>query len=347
MRFSTFHNAQLIGERDETSTINWAVEDAVLAEQLNFEYCWVAEHHFSRYGLLGSPTIAMAVIAGRTSRIKIGSAVAVVPLHHPLRLAEEFALVDVLSGGRLVAGVGPGFSPLEFEGFEISTDERRDRFHEGIEIIRRAWTEDTVDFDGAFYKINGMQSFPKPIQRPCPPIVHASTKPESQAYAARLGRPILLGRLGDETAHEDLLHYASVRREAGHTEADITRSLELCGVLRHVYISNDREEAWRTATEAAGRYLPHAARLGLPSRLTADPQVQETPEDLLERGAIVGTPDDVIDQLGYLHSLGVRHLMCWFDWGGIEHERVVEAMRIFASDVMPLFAPAAPPAFAS
>src|SRR5438552_474880 len=121
-----------MGDRDGPSTVKWAIEDAVLAEQLDFEYCWVAEHHFSHYRLFGSLTMAMAVIATRTHRIKIGSAVAVVPLHHPLRLAEEFAMVDVLSNGRLVAGVGPGFSPLEFEGYERSTDERRDRFHEGI-----------------------------------------------------------------------------------------------------------------------------------------------------------------------------------------------------------------------
>lgn len=131
--------------RGRAATDHEVVEQALwevdFAEQHGFESVWVTEHHFSGYGSIGVPSVYAAGIAQRTRRIRIGYGVAVVPLHHPLRLAEEISWVDHLSNGRLGVGVGPGFSPFEFGGFGIPVDERHARFLEGFDILRRALAE--------------------------------------------------------------------------------------------------------------------------------------------------------------------------------------------------------------
>lgn len=344
MRFSTFHVGQIRPGVSAADDLAAVIDDAVLAEELGFDACWVAEHHFTPYGAFGSPTAVLAAMAMRTSRIRLGSGIVIMPLQHPIRLAEELALVDNLSRGRLIAGVGPGLSPRDFRGFAVSLDERRERFTEGVELMRRCWTEPVVTFHGRHYSVEGVSVYPRPLQRPHPPIVHAATKPESQVRAAELGRPILIGRLGEEGAFESIQRYVQTRRAAGHDEATIVKALELCGVLRHIVIAETRAEAWRIARAAAAQYLSVAADLQV---TPAQPPLQpETPDELIERGVLVGSADDILDQIDRLHAIGVRHLICWFDWGGLDRQFVQQSMRWFAERVMPEHAPRTPIALA-
>ncbi|MCS7002003.1 MAG: LLM class flavin-dependent oxidoreductase [Dehalococcoidia bacterium] len=334
MLFSTFHFAQLAAHQTAPAVLDAIVADAVLAEELGFDACWVAEHHFSPYGIVGAPTLLMAAIAMRTRAIKIGSAVAVMPFHHPLRLAEDFALIDNLSNGRVVAGIGPGFAPVEFAGFGQPVEQRRDRFLEGVELLQRAWEEPVVNFHGVYYRANNVTVYPRVVQQPRPLIVQAATKVESRATAARLGRPILIGRLGFDDARDAIAHYVFTRREAGHEELAIVRALDWCGVLRHVCVAETESEARRLALRASEVYLPMAAGLGLPPAIAAD---TEEPESFLARGAIVGTPEHVADQIAALFRIGVRHLICAFDWGGMDRGAVHQSMHLLAERVMPLF----------
>lgn len=338
MRFSTFHVGHLTAGSSATETLQGIIDDAVLADQLGFDTCWVAEHHFTPYGTVGWPAVVLSAIAMRTANIKLGSGIAVLPLHHPLRVAEDLAVVDVLSGGRLIAGVGPGLAARDFHGFGIDMDERRGRFIESLEILRQCWTEPEVRFAGQHWQINGVSILPKPVQQPHPPLVIAATKPESQAAAARASRPILIGRLGDDFAYESLHYYVGIRREEGHSEAEISRALELCGVLRHISIDLDRGRAYEQAIRAAETYIALSDDLGA---YPPDPgqASREAPADFLERGALVGTPDDIMDHLDALHAIGVRHIICSFDWGGLDRQTVQQTMKLFAREVFPLFAP--------
>src|SRR5689334_10322438 len=149
-------------DREVVEQALWEVD---FAERHGFESVWVTEHHFSGYGSIGVPSVYAAGIAQRTKRIRIGYAVAVIPLHHPLRLAEEISWVDHLSEGRLVVGVGPGFSPFEFGAFGVPVDERHARFLEGFDLLLRALGEPEINFQGRRLAIH-----PRPYTHPHPPF---------------------------------------------------------------------------------------------------------------------------------------------------------------------------------
>ena len=142
-----------------------------LAEELGFDAVWVGEHHFCNY-VCPSPQIVAMAIAQRTTKMRIGTAVALLPHHDPIRLAEDYAMLDLLSGGRLDFGVGRGFIKLIYDGFNQSMDESRGRFQEALEIIERAWTEETFSYRGEFYTANEVRLLPRPLQKPMPPNLH-------------------------------------------------------------------------------------------------------------------------------------------------------------------------------
>src|SRR5262245_31262088 len=163
-------------------------------EELGFDVAWLAELHFGgAFSLLSSPLMMVPVIAQRTRRIRIGTAVTLLPLHHPLSCAEQAATADVLSGGRLDFGVGAGSIPSQFHGFRVPVAENRARFDEALEIIRLAWTRERFSYRGAFYEVEDVDVVPKPVQRPHPPIRVAVHTAESFAHIGDRGLPIYSG----------------------------------------------------------------------------------------------------------------------------------------------------------
>src|SRR5436190_4922662 len=153
MRFCT---QQLLTFRDwqtEADVYAHALEEARLADELGFHTVWLAEHHFSPYGIAPSLAVLAAAIARETRRVRIGTAVVVAPFIHPVRIAEEWAMVDILSGGRLDFGIGRGYQPAEFRGLTVSMEKTRERFDESLELIRRAWTDERCTFEGEFYQV--------------------------------------------------------------------------------------------------------------------------------------------------------------------------------------------------
>src|SRR5216683_4648889 len=191
-----------------------------LADSLGFDVAWLAELHFGgAFSLLSSPLMAVPVIAQRTRRIRIGTAVTLLPLHHPLACAEQAATADVLSGGRLEFGVGRGSIPSQFHGFRVPVAENRARFDEALEIIKLAWTRDRFTYHGTFYQVEEVAVVPKPLQRPHPPIRVAVHTAESFAHIGVLGLPIYSGTT--TTPLPQLREYMALYREhlagAGHT----------------------------------------------------------------------------------------------------------------------------------
>src|SRR3989442_2289044 len=168
-----------------------ALEEARLADELGFDAVWLAEHHFSTYGICPSLAVLAAAIARETRRVRIGTSVVVAPFAHPLRIAEEWAMVDILSGGRLEFGIGRGYQPKELRGLGVSMEKTRERFDEAVEVIRRAWTEERVTFEGEFYTVRDVRVLPKPIQQPHPPFWTAAVSPDTFVLAARMKLKIL------------------------------------------------------------------------------------------------------------------------------------------------------------
>jgi alkanesulfonate monooxygenase SsuD/methylene tetrahydromethanopterin reductase-like flavin-dependent oxidoreductase (luciferase family) len=179
MKFSTFH----IMSQPESASSHQIIEETLAeidaAERLNFANTWLTEHHGSRYGLGVAPAVLAAAVASRTQRLGIGFAVHVSALHHPLRLAEEIAMVDHLSQGRVIAGFGSGYSPREYQLYGVDFTERRERQQEILDIIRRAWQEDGFDHTGRFYQFNQVSLALKPYQQPHPPIALTAANPEA------------------------------------------------------------------------------------------------------------------------------------------------------------------------
>jgi alkanesulfonate monooxygenase SsuD/methylene tetrahydromethanopterin reductase-like flavin-dependent oxidoreductase (luciferase family) len=192
MKFGTFHLFQKAPGSSDADVFTAELDQIEKAEELGFDGVWLAEHHFQWYGI-GTDLMQLgAWVAARTKRVRIGTAIVTLPFHNPLRLAEQAATLDIISGGRLDLGVGRGYQAVEFAGFDVSMDESRARFNECVEILIRAWTEESFSYDGAFTKVHDVSILPKPLQQPHPPIYVASwMTPETIRYAAERGYPIL------------------------------------------------------------------------------------------------------------------------------------------------------------
>src|ERR1051325_6887592 len=215
--FQLLPRGRAVTDREVVEQALWEVD---FAEQHGFDSVWITEHHFSGFGSIGVPSVYAAGIAQRTKRIRIGYGVAVVPLHHPLRLAEEISWVDHLSQGRLAVGVGPGFSPFEFGAFGVPLNERHARLAEGFDVVRRALAEPEIMFQGKGFAIR-----PRPYTRPHPPFYWASTSDESLRKAGAEGMPILFGLEPVAQLAQHLQRYRAIRASAGVSDDAIDREI--------------------------------------------------------------------------------------------------------------------------
>src|SRR5438552_5036292 len=194
MRFGLFYQASEAVGQTHADRYAEMLELIALGDTLGFDVAWLAEIHFGgAFSLISTPLMVVPAIAQRTRRIRIGTAVVLLPLHHPLSCAEQAATADLLSGGRLEFGVGRGSIPTQFHGFGVPVAENRARFDEALEIIRRAWTQERFSFRGRFYQVEDVAVVPRPLQRPHPPIRVAVHTAESFAHIGDLGQWSNLG----------------------------------------------------------------------------------------------------------------------------------------------------------
>ncbi|PYN95951.1 MAG: hypothetical protein DMD91_23190 [Candidatus Rokuibacteriota bacterium] len=191
MDFGTFLLMQSPSARSSQEIYSRGVEMAQAAETLGFRNVWLAEHHFSTYGYLSRPAQLATYIAAKTTRLRVGTAVIVVPLHHPLVIAEEIATLDLLSGGRLDVGLGRGYQHYEFERFGLELESGRQRWDESVDIIVKSFEGRPFSYDGKLFKIPETAVFPQPFQKPHPPIWITAQSPDSLDAAVRRGFNVL------------------------------------------------------------------------------------------------------------------------------------------------------------
>jgi natural product biosynthesis luciferase-like monooxygenase protein len=316
-----------------------------LADELGFDIVWLAEHHFSSYGICPSLAVLAAAVARETRRVRIGTAVVIAPFAHPVRIAEEWAMVDVLSNGRLDFGLGRGYQPREFAGLDVSMERTRERFDECLEIIRRAWTEETMSFEGEFYRVPSLRVLPRPIQRPHPPLWTAAVSPDTYPLAARRGLKILTS---PSFTPFDILRK---NYDAYHAEWRATQGAdggEIC-LNKIIHVAESSRQARDELREPIRWFFRTQADLisdpeGVPPdqyrfyRRVRENLLSLSDEKALEQAAIVGDPEEVADKLRMHHeALGVTHFMGAFSRGGIPSAAVRRSMRLFAEKVMPRF----------
>jgi alkanesulfonate monooxygenase SsuD/methylene tetrahydromethanopterin reductase-like flavin-dependent oxidoreductase (luciferase family) len=316
------------------------------AEELGFSSAYVAEHHFSEYGLVNDPLIFLAAAAVQTTKIRLGTGVVIVPLYGALRLAENAAMVDVLSNGRLDFGIGRGYQPHEFEAFGIPMDEAQERTDETVRFLKKVWTEDNVTFDGKYFKVQNVSLSPKPIQQPHPPIFTAAVSPSTFARMGEQGNPILTSPNFTplEMIKENFAVYRQALKARGSNPAEFDYPL-----MQQCYVAADEQSGYDEPREAAMQYYRLLGRL-LPKD---GPSVQASYDFyskiqrnvvnlqydyLYEHGVSFGDSSRIVDSIQRLQQeAGVNYYMGWFNFGSLDHDLALASLKRFGNEVMPKF----------
>ena len=340
INFGTFLLMQSPSARSSQEIYTRAIDMAQAAETLGFRNIWLAEHHFSTYGYLSRPAQLATFIAAKTARLRVGTAVIVVPLHHPLVIAEEIATLDLLAGGRVDIGLGRGYQHYEFERLGLELDTSRARWEESVDILLKAFGGEPFTYDGKIFTIPETMIFPQPFQKPHPPIWVTAQSPESIEATVRRGFNVLTGGFG-----VPIERMAEFRRLFDRLLSEVKppRTPEV-GVQRAVYVTDSVADARAAAEEARWNMRVtlslrnHYERVER-GRAVAVPAPKEPDvDDLLDRFLVIGTPDTVIRQITRIKELvGISHFNCSFWFGDIEHPRILKSMELFAREVMPAF----------
>jgi alkanesulfonate monooxygenase SsuD/methylene tetrahydromethanopterin reductase-like flavin-dependent oxidoreductase (luciferase family) len=351
MKFGTYYFFQAHPRYSHAEIIHRELEQMVWTEELGFDSVWLTEHHFIDYGLSVDPATLACAVASRTQRIRIGLAAAILPFHEPLRLAEQMALVDIISKGRLDMGVGRGNRPAEFRGYRVPQHENRERFEEVLEILTRAWTQETFSFEGQYYNIPDVRVIPKPVQRPLP-IYQVCVSKESIENTALRGWPmlnsVLYGPLDKLPENREI--YMAALDKAGRPEAEKRWLLDRWGVSRHIYVADTDQQALEETKEAEMWYQESLRKFQIPDRIEdAHPSLQPgfraqaerlakvNWADLVRETVAFGSPDTVARKLETMRDMGIGQILCWMNFGGLPQDKIRRSMELFAREVMPRF----------
>jgi alkanesulfonate monooxygenase SsuD/methylene tetrahydromethanopterin reductase-like flavin-dependent oxidoreductase (luciferase family) len=349
MEFGMFHEFPSLPGRSETEAFDEAMEQVEAAERLGLDVMWLAELHFEpRRSVLSAPLSIASAIAARTRQIKIGIAVQVLPLCHPLRLAEEAATVDQLSHGRLIFGVGRSGVAQTYEAYGVSYAESRDRFREILDIIEQAWTKPSFSYEGKYHRFKDVAVVPTPYQKPLPPIRIAASTPDTFPAIGRRGAPIFASVR--HTTWSDLARqiesYHAAWVEAGHPGRGQVF------VSAPTYIAETEEHARAEPKESIMHFYHEQANLLEGAAKLVDPETAARRMrrvnqlrnldygEAVRTNALVGTPAMIVDRLSALQQeIGLSGVLAELNCGGlIPHQKVLTAMQLLCEKVKPRFA---------
>lgn len=301
------------------------------AERLGFYSVFLVEHHFTGNGQVSSSLSVLANLAGRTSNIRLGTAVVVLPWHNPVLLAEQIATIDQLSHGRFDFGVGKGYRPHEFSGFKVSRDEAAERYEEILAFCMRAWsTRERFDHDGKFFQFDNVVIDPPPYQQPHPPIWIGATSEASCAKAGRLGYKLLLDQIAiPSLIGQRINDYKAAAEAVGKPVAP-----QSIGVTRALHIVKNDEELRAAQAHRAKLYDALVAQTGpkwdsFTSREHLPTFTDETLTD--DEAALIGYPEDIVRKLKTLQEQGADYVLL------ADFSASVDSLRMFAEEVMPHF----------
>ncbi|MCB1740463.1 MAG: LLM class flavin-dependent oxidoreductase [Gammaproteobacteria bacterium] len=358
MKFGVFSLSQFPDQSRRVECFDDDLHFFELAEELGYHKAWIAEHLFSTYGVVTSTQVYAAAIAQRTRKLRLGMAIVAIPFNHPLRTASDFALIDILSHGRLDFGVGRAYQPHEFVGLGVPMDMSREMLSEGLDIVMKAWTEEKISYDGKFWQIpEPVEVLPKPIQTPHPPVYQACISPESFEQTARGGwniqtaSPFVYRTYRDDWMAElerNFQHYEQMCVEHGRDPKQAERM-----ILLPFFVAE-------SSAQAQDIYAPHVEWFY--AKVTAN-QLQGAPSTGVVKGyeltmtegrktremgylsfdklhqygaAIADDPDTCVDKLREMkRRFGITEFALWFNIGGIDRKHVESAMRLAAEKVLP------------
>lgn len=347
MEFGTFYQLPCAPAQSPIQRYEETMIQVQHADSLGIDVAWLAELHFyPTFSIMPSPLMVASALAQRAPRIRLGIAVNLLPLHNPLRNAEDAATLDLLSNGRLEYGAGRGSIPLHFAGYNVALDESRQRFMEILDILLLAWTTDAFSYTGTYYQYENVQVVPKPVQKPHPPLRIACNSSDSFQAAGERGwrlfcSPVVVPM---PRLKEDLAIYNTLLDEHG-----TPRRGDEVALMTPVYVNTSATKARNIPEASLTHYwdvlrgMHHASKTPPPATVT--PRMQEmqsrlqnmTYEEALDTFAIFGEPSYCIDRIQWFkETFGINQFICWFNTGGqIPHQQVMQSMTLFAERVLP------------
>lgn len=335
MEIGLFHSIQWPEGSAQRERYEQSLAQAQLAEELGFDSVWFTEHHFSRHGIVSNSLAALSYLAARTERIRLGTAVTVLPLHDPVRLAETIATVDLLSGGRLDVGIGKGYQRGEFSGYGLDIDDKHSRFDEALEVLQRIWSSDApFTHRGAHWKYDEVSPQPRPLQEPHPPVWLATDGPDGMTMAAEKDWGVLLPQGASwSRVGEKVTEYHAALAAAGRATVD-----EKLYLARGFYTAPTTDQARAEATGPYVDFLTLAGQLAGPKGLPGTAGSGHGPDDLdakIQDTALFGSPEDVLAGFERAKSLGVERVMLFVHMGQMPHDKIVDSMKLFGKEVLP------------
>jgi alkanesulfonate monooxygenase SsuD/methylene tetrahydromethanopterin reductase-like flavin-dependent oxidoreductase (luciferase family) len=340
MQFGIFFLMGSPGMEPSEHVYRRMLDHIVLAEELGYDSVWIAEHHFSNYGYIPNPLMVAVRAAAETSRIRIGTAVLVLPFWHPLRLAEEIAMADQLTGGRLDVGVARGYQPYEFARFGLSFEDARSLSEETLDILLRALSEVGFSYPGRHYRIDETTVFPRPLQRPHPPIWLGAQSEESFDAAVRFGLPAftsISGRPIDNLVRNWNWYTAARERHGASGPARFALQQHSC-----VLPTDDEASRYMApflySRRQVGNLRAGTERVERGFSQELPVEGEPTLDQLFATHTLSGTPDTVRRKIDrYLEVAPITLLNCAFEMGDMPEHVVTDSMRLLAADVIPAY----------
>ena len=321
--------------------------EALYAEELGMHSAWIGEHHFNSLGVLSCPDLVLAYIAARTKRIRLAPAVTVLPLHHPIRVAEQWATLDLLSNGRVDFAVGRGYDRREYMPFRVSFDDNQGIFEEGLELVQKLWAaEGRISHHGQHYSFDDVRITPKPMQNPIPIYIGSFSKPSIE-LAARLGCNLVVAPFAAAISYGGLRQVADLYHETCAKHGRKPGRL-MCSYFTHFADNKQQEDAQRARQiryykECVIGALPGDPKTVPPSYRyfvdMVDRLHKVRPEDLTENSVLLGSAAQITDTLKKVEAAGFSEVILYFNVGLKPHAQVKDEMARFMTEVAPTFAP--------
>jgi alkanesulfonate monooxygenase SsuD/methylene tetrahydromethanopterin reductase-like flavin-dependent oxidoreductase (luciferase family) len=321
------------------------IDEAVYAEAVGLRSAWIGEHHFSTLGVLSCPELALATVAARTRNIRLAPAITVLPLHHPIRVAEQWASLDLLSGGRVEFAAGRGYDRREYGPFGVSFENNQEIFEEGMEVVRRLWAADgPISHRGRHWRFEDVAITPRPVQRPIPCHVASFSQPSIE-LAARLGCNLIVAPFAAAMTFGGLRQVNDRYRETCTRHGSEPGRLT-CSYFIH-FADNAAQESAARARQL--RYYQECVIAAFPGDpQTAPPSYryfvgmverlrQVQPEDLSDNSVLLGTPAQIAETLKKVEAAGFDEVILYFNVGLKPHTKVKDEMARFAAEVAPYF----------
>ncbi len=344
--FTLSDNHYVDNRRGANELIADILDEAVYAEEVGLHSAWIGEHHFSTLGVLSCPDLVLAQVAARTEKIRLAPAVTVLPLHHPIRVAEQWATLDLLSGGRVDFAAGRGYDRREYAPFHVSFDDNQAIFEEGMAVVRLLWeSERPISHHGKHYQFDNVAITPRPVQRPIPAYVASFSRPSIE-LAGRLGCNLIVAPFAAAMNFGGLrqvaeLYQASCARH-GHPAGRL-----MCSYFLHFADTPAEEAAARARQIRYYRECAIAAFPGDPS--TAPPSYRYfleivdrlskvRPQDLSDNSVLLGSPAQISETLKKVEAAGIAEVILYVNVGLKPHPQVKDEMARFMAEVAPAFA---------